>query len=219
MDWCKCLQWTYFINTNIEQLAFNMADNFTGISRPKKNPKQTIKLWSESKNRDRKVSASVTIFRATPFFPEISGFAVWLPYSKGHIPKQKFGLEGVEATTNETKSVKNAIQWTTWRKNQELTTSRREKKIELERVPDPVRRPGPEEKLAINKPNTQYYPGSIFLKARWGSILKTWTKGFFYSVDLAISEPKGLNFSNPTWAQNPEPDEAWSPEMLGSHQL
>ena len=31
--------------------------------------------------------------------------------------------------------------------------------IELERVPDPARRPGPEEKLAVNKTNTWYYLG------------------------------------------------------------
>ena len=32
--------------------------------------------------------------------------------------------------------------------------------VELERIPDPARRPGPEEKLAVKKPNTLYYPGS-----------------------------------------------------------
>ena len=31
--------------------------------------------------------------------------------------------------------------------------------IELERVTDPARRPGPEEKLVINKLNTQHYSG------------------------------------------------------------
>ena len=31
--------------------------------------------------------------------------------------------------------------------------------LELERVPNPARRPGPEEKLAINKPKTHYYLG------------------------------------------------------------
>ena len=45
--------------------------------------------------------------------------------------------------------------------------------IELERVPDLARRPWPWEKL-----NTQHCPGSIFLKAQWGSILQTLTKCF-----------------------------------------
>ena len=31
--------------------------------------------------------------------------------------------------------------------------------VELERVPDSTRRPGPEEKLVVNKPSTQYYQG------------------------------------------------------------
>ena len=32
--------------------------------------------------------------------------------------------------------------------------------LELEQVPDPARRPGPDEKLSVNKPNTRYYSGS-----------------------------------------------------------
>ena len=48
--------------------------------------------------------------------------------------------------------------------------------LELERVPDLARRSGPEEKLALGKLNTQYYPSSIFLETRWGSIHKTWIK-------------------------------------------
>ena len=32
-------------------------------------------------------------------------------------------------------------------------------KLELERVPDPARRPRPEEKLVVNKPNTRNNPG------------------------------------------------------------
>ena len=31
--------------------------------------------------------------------------------------------------------------------------------VELERVPDPAQRPGPEEKVAVDKSNTRYYPG------------------------------------------------------------
>ena len=31
--------------------------------------------------------------------------------------------------------------------------------LELERVPEPAWSPGPEEKLALNKPNTRHYPG------------------------------------------------------------
>ena len=38
--------------------------------------------------------------------------------------------------------------------------------VELEQVPDPTRRPEPEEKLAISKPNTQCYPGSDLGKTR-----------------------------------------------------
>ena len=38
--------------------------------------------------------------------------------------------------------------------------------IELERVTDTAQRPGPEEKLVINKPNTQYYPGQNLSQAR-----------------------------------------------------
>ena len=33
-------------------------------------------------------------------------------------------------------------------------------KILMDRVPNQPRRPGPEEELALNKPNTRYYPGS-----------------------------------------------------------
>ena len=40
--------------------------------------------------------------------------------------------------------------------------------VELERLPDPTRRQGPEEKLAVNKPNTRYYPGP-----------KNWPVGLF----------------------------------------
>ena len=39
------------------------------------------------------------------------------------------------------------------------------KKLELERVPDPAQRPGPEEKLAVNKLNTRYYPGPNLIQA------------------------------------------------------
>ena len=52
------------------------------------------------------------------------------------------------------------------KKNLRINDITERKKIELEWVPDPVRRPGPIEKLAINKPNTRYYPGSINLKAQ-----------------------------------------------------
>ena len=38
--------------------------------------------------------------------------------------------------------------------------------IELERVTDPARRPGPEEKLESNKLNTRHYLGSNFGIAR-----------------------------------------------------
>ena len=38
--------------------------------------------------------------------------------------------------------------------------------VELERLPDPTRRQGPEEKLAVNKPNTRYYPGPNLGQAR-----------------------------------------------------
>ena len=38
--------------------------------------------------------------------------------------------------------------------------------VELEQVPDPARRPGPEEKLTVNKPNTRYYLGSNLGKTR-----------------------------------------------------
>ena len=37
---------------------------------------------------------------------------------------------------------------------------------ELERVPDPARGPGPEEKLAINKTSTRYYLAPNLEKAR-----------------------------------------------------
>ena len=36
--------------------------------------------------------------------------------------------------------------------------------LEEEQVPNPTRRPGPEEKLAVNNPNAQYYPGSNLSK-------------------------------------------------------
>ena len=35
-----------------------------------------------------------------------------------------------------------------------------------ERVPDPARRPGPEEKLVVNEPKTRFYPGPNFSQAR-----------------------------------------------------
>ena len=38
--------------------------------------------------------------------------------------------------------------------------------LELEWVPDPARRPGPEEKLVVNKPNTRYCPGPNLGQAR-----------------------------------------------------
>ena len=38
--------------------------------------------------------------------------------------------------------------------------------VELERAPDPALRPGPEEKLVVNKPNTLYYPGPNLSQAR-----------------------------------------------------
>ena len=38
--------------------------------------------------------------------------------------------------------------------------------VELEQVPDPTRRPEPEEKLAISEPNTKCYPGSDLGKTR-----------------------------------------------------
>jgi hypothetical protein len=38
--------------------------------------------------------------------------------------------------------------------------------LELERVPDPARRPGPIEKLALNKARSRYYPGTNLDKAR-----------------------------------------------------
>ena len=38
--------------------------------------------------------------------------------------------------------------------------------LELERVPDPARRPGPDEKLAENEPKFLYYPGPNLGQAR-----------------------------------------------------
>ena len=38
--------------------------------------------------------------------------------------------------------------------------------IELELVADQARRPGPEEKLTVNKISTRYYPGSNLNKTR-----------------------------------------------------
>ena len=151
MDWCKCLQWNYFINTNVEQVVFNMTDNFTGISRPKKNPKQTIKLWSESKNRDRKVSASVTIFRATPF----PGLRFDSRTRKVASRNKNSDLRGLKQQKWDQVS-KKRITMNNLKKNSRINDITDRKKIELERVPDPVRRPGAIEKLAINKPNTRY---------------------------------------------------------------
>ena len=39
-------------------------------------------------------------------------------------------------------------------------------RLELERVPDPAKRPGPKEKLALNKLNGRFYLSSNFGKAR-----------------------------------------------------
>ena len=42
-------------------------------------------------------------------------------------------------------------------------------RVELERVPNPAQRSRSEEKHTLNKLNTLYYPGSIFLDTLWGS--------------------------------------------------
>ena len=46
-------------------------------------------------------------------------------------------------------------------------------------VPDPTQRPGPEEKQAVIKPNTQYYPGAYLAQARKPV---TWNENSIYSV-------------------------------------
>ena len=38
--------------------------------------------------------------------------------------------------------------------------------LELERIPDPARRPGPDEKLIVNEHNTPYYPDPNLGQAR-----------------------------------------------------
>ena len=51
--------------------------------------------------------------------------------------------------------------------------------IELKRVPNPARRPGPKEKLAVNKTNKRYYVGLNLQNTR-----DTRVKGIFIAIYL-----------------------------------
>ena len=61
----------------------------------------------------------------------------------------------------------------------------------------------------------------LFLKAPWGSIIKTWSKIIFYLVGLDNSEPKSRSSSGPslTLAQDWKPDEAVGLISKGSFEL
>ena len=71
--------------------------------------------------------------------------------------------------------------------------------LELERVLDPARRPGPEEKLTVNKPNTQYYPGPILGQARelFDKLDKSKEIAGYTRLEKSSKNFKGMRGSSP----------------------
>ena len=82
--------------------------------------------------------------------------------------------------------------------------------LELERVPDPARRPGPKEKLVVNKPKTRFYLGPSPWTTRLSSIPKFWPNLIIYKVIWEKSWLENLNFLGSGSGSSPTSGTQWS---------